>query len=132
MRLEVIYLWIVHNHCNLSCNYTHLQVSHMYFSQKYNQNPEPHKWSMQTIENLVQRATNLEEFSYGAETQYLYNVFDQYTVKGQHGIVLGTEMPWLEAILLSKGDHAQLSCSDMQSFLIWDRCWTNAFSFIVM
>ena len=84
----------------------------MYFSQKYNQSPEPHKWSVQTIESLVQRAHNQEEFSYGAETHYLYKVFDQYSVKGQHGVVLGTEMPWLEGILLSKGPshHLQQFC----------------------
>lgn len=90
----------------LYSNYTlngRVQVSNMYFSQKYNQNPEPHKWSVQHIEGLVQKASNLEEFSYGAETHYLYNMFDQFPVKGLHGVVLGTEMPWLEAILLSKG-----------------------------
>ena len=80
-----------------------MQVSNMYFSQKYNQNPEPHKWSVQKIESLVQKASSLEEFSYGAETHYLYNMFDHFPVKGLHGVVLGTEMPWLEAILLSKG-----------------------------
>ena len=81
-----------------------LQVSNMYFSQKYNQNPEPHKWTQKHIEGLVHRAKGKEEFSYGAETHYLYNVFDLYPVSGKHGVVLGTEMPWLEAILLSKGE----------------------------
>lgn len=88
----------------------------MYFSQKYNQNPEPHKWSVQHIEGLVQKASNLEEFSYGAETHYLYNMFDQFPVKGLHGVVLGTEMPWLEAILLSKGKPSlESSCSILYS-----------------
>ena len=76
----------------------------MYFSQKYNQNPEPHKWTQKHIEGLVHRAKGKEEFSYGAETHYLYNVFDLYPTSGKHGVVLGTEMPWLEAILLSKGE----------------------------
>ena len=93
-----------------------MQVSNMYFSQKYNQNPEPHKWSVQHIEGLVQKASNLEEFSYGAETHYLYNMFDQFPVKGLHGVVLGTEMPWLEAILLSKGKPSlESSCSILYS-----------------
>ena len=82
----------------------------MYFSQKYNQNPEPHKWTVHHIDSLVQRAKNKEEFSYAGETHYLYNVFDQYTVTGKHGVVLGTEMPWLEAILLSKSKFPRLSC----------------------
>jgi len=91
---------------NLVSNFTldgRIQVSGMYFSQKYNKSPQPHSWTAAHMENLVQKARRGEEFSYGAETHYLYEMFDQFPVEGQHGVVLGTEEPWLEGILLSKG-----------------------------
>jgi hypothetical protein len=80
-----------------------IQVSHMYFSQKYNKSPKPHQWTMSRMETLVAKAEKHEEFSYAAETHYLYEMFEQFPIKGRHGIVLGSEDPWLEGILLSKG-----------------------------
>lgn len=56
---------------------------------------------------LVQKAKQREDFSYGSETQYLYDTFEHFPVKAQHGIVLGSETPWLEAMLLSKGEGPQ-------------------------
>lgn len=55
------------------------------------------------MEKFRQQASAKEEFSYGSETHYIYNVLDQYSIKGDMGIVLGSEVPWVEGILLSKG-----------------------------
>ena len=61
-------------------------------------------WTSHTINALVEKARRRQEFKYGkVETDYLYNAFDQYPVREQQGLVLGTETPWLEAILLANG-----------------------------
>lgn len=95
----------------------------MYFSQKYNQNPKPHNWTTHHIESLITRAKNREEFSYAHETHYLYNVFEEYSIAGQQGIVLGSEMPWLEGILLAQGEHLSLPADNILEILSWlDLC----------
>ena len=52
----------------------------------------------------IEKAQLREGFSYGkVETDFLYSALDQYPVKQQNGIVLGTETPWVEGILLASG-----------------------------
>ena len=80
-----------------------MQISNWYFSQQYNKNPEPHKWTKEVMEGFKSKAMKKEEFSYGAETNYIYDVLDQFSVAGDMGIVLGSEAPWIEGILLAKG-----------------------------
>ena len=89
-----------------------VQISDWYFSQQYNQNPEPHKWTKELMEQFKLRASKNEEFSYGAETQYIYNVLHHYPVDGDMGIVLGSEVPWIEGILLHKGKSCHSSSTN--------------------
>lgn len=82
-----------------------MQVLIQYFTlEKHHHNPEPHIWTSHTINALVEKARRRQEFSYGkVETDFLYNIFNEYPVREQKGLVLGTETPWLEAILLANG-----------------------------
>lgn len=108
MNLLNAYLKAAHDFVLASILFTCLppfKVLEQYFTtERHHRSPEPHRWTAPDIEALVEKAHQREGFSYGKiETDYLYRTFDQYTVRGQQGLVLGTETPWLEAILLANG-----------------------------
>lgn len=76
----------------------------VYFAQKYNGEAVPHQWSPEYVGEFVKKADLKADFpSYGSDTQHIYHVLKVFPLHNKTGIVIGSESPWVEAILLSHG-----------------------------
>ena len=65
---------------------------------------EPHDWSVAVVEQLMSRARKGERFSYSPDdTATIYRALAAYPVEDLSGLVVGSQTPWLEAILLVAG-----------------------------
>ena len=101
--------YLMNNHAHLRLMYEGGTVSHG--------KTEPHHWSIADIEDLMSRARKGESFSYTPdETSAIYRALKEYPVENLHGLVLGSQTPWVEAILLVAGQsytslHENLSMS---------------------
>ena len=71
---------------------------------------DPHDWSVAVVEDLMSRARRGDSFSYDAsETSTVYRALDYYPVEDLSGLVVGSQTPWVEAILLVAGQYQPLS-----------------------
>ncbi|CAI5494001.1 unnamed protein product, partial [Closterium sp. Naga37s-1] len=79
-------------------------VDHFYGMDKHDSGVKPIVWPTEEIDLRRQRAeARLPQVSaYGANTTLtFYEAFNKYPVKGKSVLVVGSQVPWLEAILLA-------------------------------
>ena len=103
MPADMVNDYLMNNQAHLRSMYEGGTVSHGKI--------EPHNWSVAVIEQLMSRARNGEHFSYPpAETATMYRALDAYPVADQAGLVVGSQTPWVEAILLVAGRCHTMLC----------------------
>ena len=77
-----------------------------YFNQAYlGKTALSSMWTNETVLIEMDKASRRENFKYGDDTIKIYDGVTKYNshIKGKSGIVIGSEDPWLEAILLHYG-----------------------------
>ena len=77
-----------------------------YFNQAYlGKTALSSMWTNKTVLVEMDKASRRENFKYGDDTKKIYDGVTKYNshIKGKSGIVIGSEDPWLEAILLHYG-----------------------------
>ncbi|MBM3196709.1 MAG: DUF268 domain-containing protein [Chlamydiae bacterium] len=60
-------------------------------------------WPKKWVDELVVQATLKQRFYYGETDAYLYNMLKKYPIKGKRVLIVGSETPWYEAIVLAYG-----------------------------
>lgn len=83
-----------------------IQVDEWYFNQAYlGKSALSPIWTNKVVLAEMEKARLRENFKYGDDTIKIYNGVIKYIgyVEGKSGIVIGSEDPWLEAILLEHG-----------------------------
>ena len=79
-------------------------MSDIYQADRHNGAPEPYKWTKDFIEKFFKVAKASQNFDYyGGDTQYIYTVLKKFNLTGQSGMVIGSQDPWVEAILIVHG-----------------------------
>lgn len=58
------------------------------------------------INELIEKANRREMHYYGDTDSFLYAALDQFPVRGQNCVVMGTTIPWYESICLAYGAAA--------------------------
>lgn len=59
--------------------------------------------SKEFIEELIQGATTKKRFYYGATDDYIYEALKIYPIKDKHVLIIGSTMPWYEAMCIANG-----------------------------
>ena len=83
-----------------------VKLGWMYFNQAYlGGKVISGAWTKEYVEDFVRRAKKREMFTYKRETEQVYDAVKKYQryVRDKEGIVVGSETPWVEAILLENG-----------------------------
>jgi len=78
----------------------------LYFNEAYlGNNAMNSEWTKELVEGLIGKASRRAEMNYGAEGLKIHDAVQKYWqyVQGRSGIVVGSESPWVEAILLHYG-----------------------------
>ena len=82
------------------------KVDEWYFNQAYlGKSAFSPVWTNEAVLVEMEKASRRENFKYGRDTPKIYDGVIKYKshVEGKRGIVIGSEDPWLEAILLHHG-----------------------------
>ena len=83
---------------------------------------EPHDWSVAVVEDLMSHARRGDHFSYPPdETSTIYQALADYPVDDLSGLVVGSQTPWVEAILLVAGQRQPLAFA----LLLKPKCWSR-------
>ena len=98
--------YLMDNHAHLRLMYEGATVSHG--------RHEPHNWSVAVIEQFMSRARKGDHFSYSPEeTATMYRALAAYPVEDLSGLVVGSQTPWVEAILLVAGQILPTLCDKL-------------------
>ena len=82
-----------------TCN-GEIPVTNMYLDGTTNQT-EPNVYSKEVIDELVAKADRREQNYYGQTDEYLYNALSTFSITGKDVAIIGSVVPWYEAIVLS-------------------------------
>ncbi|KAK9833323.1 hypothetical protein WJX81_006455 [Elliptochloris bilobata] len=77
----------------------------LYFDQRHHGETVPYRWTAAVFESYAMRADvedGFEDVAY-SETALVYQALEDFPVAGQAGLVVGSIMPWAEAILFAAG-----------------------------
>lgn len=55
------------------------------------------------IDELIAKAKRKEEYYYGATDTYLYNAISEFPIAGKNVVILGSLVPWFEAVCVASG-----------------------------
>ncbi len=61
------------------------------------------QWPKKWVDELVTKATHKQRLYYNETDAYLYNMLKKYPIKGKRVLIIGSETPWYEAIVLAYG-----------------------------
>ena len=114
-----------------------IPVSPRYFNQAYlGGKVISGKWTQEYVDDFIRRVKKREVFTYKGETMQVYEATRKYQkyISGQNGIVVGSETPWVEAILLERGakhvltlEFAEIESTHQQIATMVPREFTEAF-----
>ena len=79
-----------------------IPVSHWYFNSTCD-NTQPTIYTKEAIDALVAKATLREVNYYGKTDEYLYKAFSEFPIAGKEVAIIGSTIPWYEAMVLSFG-----------------------------
>ena len=101
MPANMTWDYLMNNQSHLKFQYEGATVSH---GQR-----EPHDWSAALIEQYMSRARKEDTFVYTPDTATVYRALDMYPVDELSGLIVGSQIPWVEAILLVAGAYSSPS-----------------------
>jgi hypothetical protein len=80
---------------------------HNWYIDGTSSNHQPTLFLKKEIEEFIAKALRRENGYYGSTDGYLYTIFDRYksSIKGKNIAIIGSTIPWYEAIILSYGGH---------------------------
>lgn len=81
-----------------------IPVVDMYLNDSYS-SEQPILFTKNSIDFYLQKAQNRELGYYGATDLYLYKMLGKYPIEGKTVAIIGTVIPWYEAIVLAFGGH---------------------------
>ncbi|MBI1178019.1 glycosyltransferase [bacterium] len=64
---------------------------------------QPLRYPRTLVEDLRQRISRREAGSYGPTNLWLYQALDRFSIRGKDVVVIGSELPWYEALILENG-----------------------------
>ena len=103
--------YLMDNQAHLRLMYEGATVSHG--------RQEPHDWSAAVVEQYKSLARKGDSFVYGPDqTSTIYQALDMYPVDELSGLVVGSQTPWLEGILLVAGRFQPLLCVVLSLLLL--------------
>ena len=80
-----------------------------YFVEKSNGVPTPTIWRKDEVESYKRRARNKEPLGwYPYENHHIYSTLEKFNLTGKVGMVIGSQYPWLESILLEVGKASKI------------------------
>lgn len=80
-----------------------IPVTQMYFDES--RRPGNLHYTREMMAKLVAMAKNRQSCNYGDTDQWLYQMLDQFPIAGQRVLVMGSQVPFYEAVCLARGAH---------------------------
>jgi hypothetical protein len=88
-----------------------IPVSKLYYDDKSDPSHSYQPRTREYIENLIQRARNREIYYYNTTDTWMYEAMDAHPIKGLDVLIIGSNIPWYEAMCLA---HGARSCTTLE------------------
>ena len=112
-------------------------IGHFYFNQAYlGKTAETYIWDIPLINKMMEKASKREFMKYRKDGLKIHDGAVKYKsyIKGKRGIVIGSEDPWVEAILLHHGagklltvEFGKITCEHPQIDTMVPKAFTDSF-----